>query len=401
MDKCPLHGIQMPFDERFYADPYTTYAAMNGAGRVHQVCMDDRPPEWVITRYEDVRELLRDQRLARNWRHARPDYPREQIPEILHAGNWLTEDPPEHTRLRRFIKYRFTPKRAELRRPRIQQLVDELLDALTGHNHGMVDLMDAFASPLSITVMGELLGVPPDAQADFRTWTDETIAGSPEVSRQGAQSLLSFFVELIEAKRAQPGDDLISYWIGVRDEDGQPLSEQELVGMPFFLFLAGQDTTVGAIGNGALALITHPDKRKELIADPDRYPAAVEELMRWDGSALRGWRRWAAEDITIDGTTIPAGDCVNLSIAAAQRDPRRFPNPDEINFDRPDRQHLGFGRGPHACPGSELARIEMWVALQSLFERFPETELAVPYENLRWRESTFLRMLTALPVVLG
>ncbi len=396
MKQCPHHGVQMPFDAEFYADPYATYRKLNDTGRAHRVCFDDRPPEWVLTRFDDVREALRDQRFARNRRHASPDYPLEQIPEILHHGNVLTEDPPEHTRLRQFIVHAFTPKQSRKVEPRIAELVTELLDGLDSK----ADLIADFASPLSITIIGELIGVPRDAQHEFRVWCDDIIAGSPEVSRRGGELLLGYFAELVEEKRARPGDDLISDWLAARATDGSALTAQELVNMPFYLFLAGQDTTVGTLGNAILGLLTHPELVALLRAEPDRWPAAVEELMRWDTSALRGWRRFASEDIAVGDVTIPAGDCVNLSIAAAHRDPRHYPDPDTIDLDRTDRAHLGFGRGPHACPGSELARIELRVALRALFDRFPDLRLAVSHVDLRWRESTFIRMLTELPAVL-
>ncbi len=394
MRRCPRHGEPMPFDDAFYADPYATYARMNAAGRVHRVCLDDRPPEWVLTRFDDVREALRDQRFARHRRHARPDYPVEQIPEVLHAGNVLSEDPPEHTRLRQFVIHAFTAKQSRRLEPRIVELVDSLLSELDGR----ADLMADFASPLSITLIGELIGVPPGARADFRTWCDDILAGTPEVSNRAGALLLGYFAELVAERTRRPGDDLISDWVRARAGDGTGLSERELVNMPFYLFLAAQDTTVGTLGNAMLGLLTHPGLVARLRAEPDRWPAAVEELMRWDTSALRGWRRFAREDVSIGEVTIPAGDSVNLSIAAAHRDPRRYTEPDTLDIDRTDGQHLGFGRGPHACPGAELARIEVRVALRALFDRFPGVALAVPRDELRWRESTFIRMLTALPV---
>lgn len=398
MDTCPRHGERMPFDDKaFYADPYAVYRQLNDEGSVHRVCMDDCPPEWVITRYDDVREALRDQRLARNRRHANPNFPLEQIPESLHHGNVLTEDPPEHTRLRQFMIHAFTPKQSRRVEPRITELVDELLSDMSGE----ADLMLDFASPLSITIIGELLGVPRDTQPEFRVWCDEIIAGTPEVSKASGERLLAFFSELVAEKRASPGDDLVSDWLTARAADGSKLTDQELVAMPFFLFLAGQDTTVGALGNAMAGLLTHPELVDRLRAEPDRWPTAVEELMRWDTSALRGWRRFTTEDVTIGGVTIPAGDCVNVSIAAAHRDPRHYRDPDTIDIDRAERGHLGFGRGPHACPGSELGRIELRVALRTLFDRYPDVRLAVPPAELRWRESSFIRMLTSLPVVLG
>lgn len=397
MKECPLHGVQMPFDDAFYADPYATYARMNDAGRVHRVCLDDRPPEWVLTRFDDVRDALRDQRFARHRRHARPDYPVEQIPEVLHAGNVLSEDPPEHTRLRQFIIHAFTAKQSRKVEPRITEVVAALLSEMDSK----ADLMADFASPLSITIIGELIGVPAGAQADFRVWCDDILAGTPEVSNRAGELLLGYFAELVEERKRRPGDDLVSDWVRARADDGTGLTERELINMPFYLFLAAQDTTVGTLGNALLGLLTHPVLRERLRAEPDRWPAAIEELMRWDTSALRGWRRFAREDVTIGEVTIPAGDSVNLSIAAAHRDPRRYSEPDTIDIDRPDGQHLGFGRGPHACPGSELARIELRVALTALFGRFPDIALAVAREDLRWRESTFIRMLTALPVTLA
>lgn len=395
--KCPMHGNPMPFDEQYFVDPYSTYAELHKTGHAHQVCDENQNPHWLVTRYDDVRDGLRDHRLARNPEYAGADFPGDPFPEELLTGNLLIEDPPVHTRLRRFVNFAFIPRRVNALRPRIQEIVDELLDEIA--RDGKADLMESLASPLPITVICDLLGVPAEFRADFRTASDKMLAGSEEEAEQAVGPLIGMLTELIAMRRAEPTDDLISHWIRTPDGDGNQLSEAELLSLSFFMLIAGFETTAATLGQILLTLLRFPDVAAKLRANPDLYPAAIEEMIRWDGAVQGGVRRFATEDLTIGDNTIKAGDVVILSFGAAGRDPRRYAEPEVLDFDRQEKPHLSFGLGPHVCPGMELGRAEMQTAIKALFERFPDLRLAIPYEQLRWRKSTFIRVLRELPVI--
>ncbi len=396
--KCPAHGNPIPFDDAYFVDPYPTYAAMHETGAAHRVCDVDESPQWLVTRYEDVRDGLRDARLARNPEHAGPDFPGDTLPEDILDACPLISDPPEYTRLRRFINFAFIPRRVDALLPRITEVVDGLLDAIEAD--GKTDLMPAFASALPITIICDMLGVPPELRADFRSASEAMLTGTDEEAGAALEPLVTMLTGLVEHKRTDPADDLISHWSHWQGDDGSPaLSFPEVLSLSFFTLIAGFETTAGTLGNALATLLRNPEKIAELRADPSLYPEAVEELIRFDGSVQSGVRRFAVSDMEIGGAAIGAGDVVTLSLGAAGRDPHRFPEPDELDFRREHKQHLGFGLGPHVCPGMELGRAQVRIALRSLFERFPDIRLAVPAEQLRWRHSNFIRVLRQLPVI--
>ncbi len=394
--RCPMHANLMPFEGEFFVDPYPTYARMHRTGPAHRICVPGGQPAWLITRYEEASEALKDCRLVRSRKYAGSHYSNEIIPEVVQAGNLHMEDGPVHTRLRRLMNFAFMPKRVEQMIPRIKEVTTRSLDIIADAGGG--DIMSTLAAPLPITIISDILGVPVDARGNFRKWSDEMLVGHGETASLAGRSLLQFVVELIAAKRRQPADDLISYWIEVQKEDADELSDQEMLGMVFFLLLGGYDTTVGQIGASVLALIKNPDMVKRLRVAPELIQDAVEELMRWDGSTHTGIRRFAAEDLPIGKVNISAGDTVLISLAAANRDPERFEKPEILDFDRPDNIQLGFGRGPHNCPGKELARLELRIALGELVRRFPDMTLAVPQEHIVWRPSYIIRVPQKLPI---
>ena len=307
-------------------------------------------------------------------------------------------DPPDHTRIRRLVSRAFTPRRiAQLREP-IRKTADQLLDAIAPH--GRADLIASYAAPLPITVICDLLGVAPEDRRDFRAWTDALVApdpAQPSRAKEAVGGMLAFFTQLIARKRAEPADDLLSALIAVRDEEDR-LSEDELMSLAFLILFAGYENTVHLIGNATLALLSHPDQLAALRADPARLGGAVEELARYDGPAPLAIRRFPTEDITIGGVTIPAGETVLLSLAAAHRDPHRFTDPDRLDIGRDATGHLALGHGIHYCLGAPLARMETEIALAALLERFPRLDLDVPYGELRWRPSMRARGLLSLPV---
>ncbi|MGC5364456.1 cytochrome P450 family protein [Streptomyces sp. DT24] len=392
---APNHPF--PFDDKFFKDPYPTYVALHETGRtVHRISLPDGNESWLITGYEEASEALKDRRLVRNRRHAGSDYQSEMLPEIVRSGNLHMEDGQIHTRLRRFMNWAFTPKRVEALVPRIKEVTKGLLDAMEANGGG--DIMDGLAAPLPIAMTTGILGVPDDQIGDFRFWSDEMLGGEPARARAGAEKLLEYVQRLIDLKRREPDDDLISYWVSATDNEGNPLTDQEMIGMTFFLLLGGYDTTVGQIGASVIALINHPEKAEQMRNNPEIIPDAVEELMRWDGSTHSGIRRFAAEDVVIGGEKISSGDLVLISLGAANRCPMRFSEPDELDFGREENFQLGFGRGPHHCPGKELARHELRVALGELVRRFPDLSLAVPAEDITWRPSYLIRVPYKLPV---
>ncbi|WP_406141854.1 cytochrome P450 [Streptomyces sp. NBC_01089] len=391
---------QPPFVDpaELVADPYSVYARLREAGPVHRIAGTDGLPAWLVTRYDDVRQALADPRLSLDKRHAKPGgYHGLALPPALDA-NLLNMDPPDHTRIRRLVSRVFTPRHiARLREP-IRETADSLLDAIEPHGHA--DLIASYAAPLPIAVICDLLGVAPHDRRDFRSWTDALIApdpAQPSRAKEAIRSMLAFFTQLIADKRAAPADDLLSALTAVRD-DGDRLSEDELMSLAFVILFAGYENTVHLIGNSALALLTHPGQLSALRADPGRLGGAVEELARYDGPVPVAIRRFPTEDITIGGVGVPAGETVLLSLAAAHRDPRRFAEPDLLDIGRDATAHLALGHGIHYCLGAPLARMETEVALAALLDRFPALALDTAPGELRWRPSMRARGLIELPV---
>ncbi|MFF3625311.1 cytochrome P450 [Streptomyces sp. NPDC002467] len=390
----------MDLQDELVNRPYAAYRRLRETAPVQRVTGPGGSPAWLVTRYDDVRAALADPRLSLDKRHAAEgSYRGLSLPPALDA-NLLNMDPPDHTRLRRLVGRAFTPQRvAELRGP-IRRTADDLLDALG--THGRTDLITAYAAPLPITVICDLLGVPDDHRKDFRAWTTELISpdpARPQAAKQAVVAMLAFFTELIAHKREHPADDLLSDLIAVRDTDGDRLGEDELTSLAFLILMAGYENTVQLIGNAVLALLDRPELLTALRLDPSGIPRAVEELARLEGPALLAIRRFPTEDVTIAGVTVPAGETVLLSLSAANRDPDRFPDPDRLDFTRDTTGHLALGHGIHYCLGAPLARAETEIALEALLERFGSLEPAAP--EPRWRPSLRARGLVELPVVYG
>jgi cytochrome P450 len=386
-------------DPAVLADPHPALAALRESGPVHRIDMRMGLPVWVVTRYDDVLAALSDPRLSNDPHNA------GALEETL-RGDFLSRsligtDPPEHTRLRRLVAKAFTARRVEGLRPRVQEIADALLDRITPR--GSADLVGEFALPLPITVIGELLGVPEADRDRFRGWTDEMLdrpfdPGS-DIARvtEGRERMHGYLSDLVAAKRTYPADDLLTDLVQASDE-GERLDAQELLAMTFLLLIAGYVTTVSLVGNGTLALLRRPDQLERLRADPSLVPQAVEELLRFDGPVNPGLTRFALEDLEIGGVRIPRGDMVLLAIAAADRDPDRFPDPDRLDVGAADPGHLAFGHGIHYCLGAPLARLEGQVAFTALLARLPDLALDIPEDQLRWIGGGVLRGLRQLPV---
>lgn len=378
--------------------PYAVYDRLRDTAPVHRVAGTDGNPAWLVTRYEDVREALANPLLSMDKKHALPGgYQGLSLPPALDA-NLLNMEAPDHTRIRRLVVRAFTSRRIEQLRTPVRETADRLLDALGPH--GSADLMTAYAAPLPITVICDLLGIPGEYRRDFRAWTDVLVAPDPTrpgAAKEAVAAMLGFLTQLLADKRKKPADDLLSDLIAVRDE-GDRLTEDELMSLAFLILFAGYENTVQLIGNAILGLLTHPDQLAALRANPERFPNAVEEFARHEGPALLAIRRFPVEDVTIGAVTVPAGETVLLSLAAANRDPARFPDPERLDLGRDASGHLDLGRGIHYCVGAPLARLETEIAVSALLERLPDLALDTDPAELRWRPSLRARGLLALPV---
>jgi cytochrome P450 len=385
------------FDGDFWHDPYPAYGALRADDPVRRIDLGGGSA-WLISRYADVRAALADQRLSKDWRYTLPPEQRADAPTTP-VPMMLLMDPPEHTRLRKLVSRTFTLRRMEALRPRVREIADELIDALPAT--GRVDLLAEYAFMLPVLVICELLGVPAEDRDDFAAWSNVMVDdNSQEETTQAMGRLGGYLAQLVAAKRETPDDALISGLIEVAD-DGDRLSEPELIGMAMMLLIAGHETTVNLIGNGLLALYTQPEQRAQLLERPELIGPAVEEFLRFDSPVHTTPARFAAEDVEYGGVTIPAGAQVLLSLAAANRDPERFADAGELQVDRDASRHVAFGHGLHHCLGAQLARIEGQEAIGRLLARRPGTELAVPAEELEHRHSNLVRGLRSLPVELG
>jgi len=380
-------------DPAFQADPHPEYARWRRETPVRRVLLPSGVTVWLVTRYEDARQALSDPRLSKaiHWGEGADPI------AAATSRHMLSADPPDHTRLRRLVSGAFTTRRIEALRPRIEEITDELLAAMTGRDR--VDLIDAFAFPLPIQVICELLGVPAADRDSFRAWTTVIVGGTQTRDQQhdAMRAMASYIRDLIAERRTHGGADLLSGLVEVRDA-GDRLSSDELSSMVFLLLIAGHETTVNLIGNGVHLLLAQRDRWDRLRADPALLPGAIEEFLRFEGPVETSTYRFATEDLELGGSAIGAGEPVLVSLLAADRDESRFPDHDELRFDRTQNPHLAFGHGIHYCLGAPLARLEAQVAFGKLLARFPELKLAVPADRLTWRPGYLIRGLHDLPV---
>ncbi|RZS34853.1 cytochrome P450 [Herbihabitans rhizosphaerae] len=384
-------------------DTHEAHRALRADGGVHEVVLPNGLRSWIVTGYELARAVLADGRLSKDrdrtielvQRHQTDGESTAQARTPLSA-HMLNADPPDHTRLRKLVGKEFTTRRMEGLRERVREITGELLDDMDRHDE--VDLLPAFAFPLPITVICELLGVPLSDRETFREWSTTLVSSVPPAQvQEAAVAMAGYFTELIAHKRANPDDALLSGLVRV-SEDGDRLSEGELVSMMFLLLVAGHETTVNLIGNGVLALLRHPDQFAALRADPSLLPGAVEELLRYDSPVNLTTLRYTTEPITLEGQRIPADDLVVVALTSANRDADRFAEADRLDVTRAAAGHLAFGHGIHHCVGAPLARMEGEIAIGALLERFPKITLAAEPDELRRRASSLMHGLEALPV---
>ncbi|WP_158890496.1 cytochrome P450 family protein [Amycolatopsis anabasis] len=384
-----------PFDHQHFANPDPTFARLREEGPVHRIQTPDGYPIWLVTREADVRAALADPRLALGKAHAGDGYTGFSLPPALDA-NLLNRDGADHIRLRKLAAAPFSARRAEALRERVHTIADELADAIA--ERGNADLIAEFALPLPLSVVGELLGIPDADRRSFAEWTSSLL--TPAHRGQVAESVREIhhlLLRLIESRRAEPGDDLLSAWITARDEADR-LSEDELISLAFLVLWAGIENVTHVIGHGTLLLLREPETARALRDDPAGLATAVEEMLRYTVPPVVSIRRFARAELEIGGVTIPAGHTVMLGLASANRDPARFTDPERFDPARTENPHLAFGHGPHYCLGAPLARIELTTAFDVLLRRFPALALAVPEADLRWRPSFRMRALVELPV---
>ena len=384
-----------PVSTKLREDPYTVYRRLREKDPVHRSRLFDG---WVLSKHGHVDTVLRDQHhFANDVRNAADNVP-EHIQDEAHSILYL--DPPDHTRLRSLVSQAFTRGAIQVLQPRIEEIVDALLDQVNSDQ--TFDVIQTLAYPLPVIVISELLGVPAEDRDRFKAWSSE-VARIPEPGQtrqdwqridQAREALMAYFDPIVEARFEEPRDDLISA-LATAEEEGAKLTHQEvLVTLMLLLLVAGNETTTNLIGNGLLALLQHPDQLARLRQDPSLMDSAIEELLRFD-SPVQIDSRTALADQVIGGKPIMRGQQVLLLIGAANRDPDAFPDPDVLDLSRTARSHMSFGRGIHHCLGAPLARMEGQVAFGKLLERFPHMRLA---GKPRFRDRVVLRGLQSLPV---
>lgn len=395
-----------PFPDSSYRGPDPRYERLRAEEPVVRVRTAGGVDAWLVTRYEDVRAALADPRLSRA-ETCKPGAPRiggsmTTTPEMI-----ISLDSTEHARLRKLVAGAFTARRVEQMRPLVQEAADFLLDEMAAKG-APADLVERLAVPLPLTVIGDLLGVPRKDLQDFerhaRAFATVDDRAGGEESLAGLAALNEYIVGLIADKRDHPTDDMLSDLIAARDE-GDRLSEQELVTFGFTLIGAGFDTTANQLANSVLALVAHHrDQWRALVADPSRIPVAVEELLRHVNlfaTDTTGFPRITTAEMEIGGVRIAAGEVVLLSLSSANRDRSVFPDADRLDLSRSPNPHISFGHGIHHCLGKQLGRVEMEIALEGLLRRFPDLALAVPESELPWHTGEINHTLTSLPVTWG
>jgi len=393
----------------FKADPFPFYRRLREVAPVYRVMQPDRQMAWLVTRYDDVVQVLTDERFAK-------DAFRVLSKEQLAASPWLTKlftplliplarhmlnrDPPDHTRLRALVQQAFSPRLVERMRGRIQQLSEELLDRVK--RQGRMDLIADYALPIPTTIIAEMLGVPVRDQHKFHHWSSAMLsAGATRFgllrAMPSALRFMRYIRRLIKIRRADLRDDLISALITAK-EASERLNDDELLSMILLLIVAGHETTVNLIGSGMLALLQHPDQLERLRSDPALIKPAVEELLRFTAPVETATERFATEEVELAGVKIGKGQLVLAAIASANRDESQFVNPDTLDIGREPNRHVAFGLGIHFCLGASLARLEGQTAINALLADTRDLQLAVDPSALRWRSGLVLRGLKALPV---
>ncbi|WP_054706283.1 cytochrome P450 [Bacillus sp. JCM 19041] len=390
------------FSKQFHQSPYTYYKEIRSHHPFAKVKIHNGIQEsWMAFSYEAAEAVLKDERFIKDMRKVFPDEVTEENLSPI-AQSMLFVDPPDHRRLRSLVQRGFTPKTIGRLKGRIEEIARE--QALLMQEKERVDFIEAYAFPIPIIVICELLGIPSEDRLDFQRWSNVMVEFSdePTFNEEFQAAMVEFhqyLEKLIGAKREQPKDDLLSDLIQA-EEGGERLTVRELYGVIMLLIVAGHETTVNLIANGVLALLTHPDQLSKLKEDPSLTAQAVEELLRYNGPVEFSTDRWARESFEFMGQQVNKGDHVLVSLASADNDSTVFENPEKLDITREKSPHLAFGKGIHFCLGAPLARLEGEIAIRVLFETYPNLSLDAELSDLEWRQSLIIRGLKKLPLKL-
>ena len=396
------------FGGQFAVNPFPLLAQMRSMGAIVPIPVPFREgmqKAWMVTRMEEAVQVLKDRRFTVDGSAVSSnDFYQQRARQIaetpgLLGQSMISVDEPDHRRLRGLVSKAFTPKYIQSLRPSIQQIADGLLNRIQAQ--GSMDLVHDYAYPLPINVISDMLGVPHKNREQIRQWSEALAGGnrdSNQEERRGRMRAFSnYIVQLVAEKRQHPEDDLISQLIRL-EEEGDHLSEPELLSMVGLLIFAGHETTSNLISIGTLMLLDSPEQLAALKADLSLVPSAVEELLRFNGPVLTPAPRFATEDVELGGQHISRGDLIITALASANRDETQFMQPDELDIARSLNRHIAFGQGIHICLGAPLARLEGDIAFTTLLKRMPNLRLNVPRESITWRGNFSLRGLTSLPV---
>ncbi len=392
------------FSPQFKADPFPTFARMRREAPLYAHQAPDGSTIWYISRYEEATAVLLDnEQFCKDPRNARDDTAlggasRRTAAHQRINENMLFSDPPDHTRLRSLVSQAFTPQRIQKLAPRVQAIANKLLDQVQGKGH--MELIDAYALPLPVYVICEMLGIPESDRDQVADWSQAIVSpGSRNLNysarKRKVRAFTAYLAEMFSERQANPRDDLVTALVQA-EEAGDRFSEAELSSMVALLLVTGHETTVNLIGNGTLALLLHPGQLALLQEQPALWPAAVEELLRYDGPVETSTSRWACQDLWLNGHFIKRGDLVRVVLSSANRDEEQFSLPDTVNIERAGSKHLAFGMGIHYCLGAPLARLEGRIALQTLFDRLPHLHLSHPSSPHEWRSGVLFRGLKKL-----
>jgi cytochrome P450 len=400
-----MHKVVSPdlASPAFKANPHPFYARLREEEPVWRTTLPDKRTAWLVTRYEDVAAVLKDDNFAKDPRGAQEQRAEGPwVPGFLKPleQNMLDLDDPDHKRLRTLVSKAFTPRLIERLRGRIEAICQELLGAM--ERKGRAELVRDYALPLPATVIAELLGVPAGDHRKFHRWSNRIVSVSSGrdvwQALPAALAFVRYLRKMAERRRVSPGEDLMSALVQA-EEAGDKLSQDELLAMSFLLLVAGHETTVNLIASGTLALVQHPDQLEKLKSDPLLIKPAVEELLRYTSPVEISTERYARQDLEVSGTEVPRGELVLGVLGSANRDERYFDEPDALDLARDPNKHLAFGRGGvHHCLGAPLARMEGQIAITALLQRFPDVRLDAESGSLRWRRGLFLRGLQRLPL---
>lgn len=399
-------------------DPYEGYGRLREQAPVVRVRMHDDSALWLVTRYDGVRDFLGDRRFVHDTANVPGGLAPETRMEVMKQAGINEDlypyicdmmpdrDPPRHTRLRKAVFRALAPAQVREMRPRMQELIHEALDGLSAHadEDGVVDLLEHFTQPMPVGIVCELVGVPLEDRPAWREWAHALMSHDPKAVPAAAYPAIEYLHSLIESRRAEPADDLISTMVHAPNDNGERLTDVEMVGMVLALVTGSHENTAHLVSNAIVGLLTNPDQLALLQDDPTLIPEAIHEFQRWCSPPIRTRMRYVSEELELAGHRFHVGDQVSGVLVSANRDPRKFADPDRLDVTRfqgqgrQGEQHLSFGHGVHYCIGAALGLNEAEIALRSLVERFPDMTLAVPTEKLSWIPNPGLRRLARLPV---